>query len=175
MLAEVHQLQALAVGEIQTAARPQELVELRIRHLGRRSRLRTIMSELGTLPPAERPALGQAAGAAQKAILKALEQRQNELQDRTLADAIDVTLPGRLPRQGKLHPLTLLGEELTGIFRDMGFELAEGPEIEDEYHNFDALNTPADHPARDLGIPGDEKNANRIDHESVPARCLRRG
>ena len=150
MREEVEHLCETAAAEIQAAADLRELEDLRVRYLGRKSRLRAVMSQIGRQPPAERPALGQAAGAAQKAIQEALEQRQIALQDSGPEDAIDVTLPGRLPRVGRLHPLTRLSEELVGIFRDMGFGLAEGPEIEDEYHNFDALNTPADHPARDL-------------------------
>jgi len=149
MLEEVERLREAAVAEIE-AAGERELDDLRVRHLGRKSPLRTVMGRIGSLPPAERPALGQVAGAAQKAIQQALEQRQIALQDSSGADAIDVTLPGRLPRMGVLHPLTRLIEELTDVFRGMGFTQAEGPDIEDEYHNFDALNTPADHPARDL-------------------------
>ncbi|MBT4500917.1 MAG: phenylalanine--tRNA ligase subunit alpha [Gemmatimonadetes bacterium] len=150
MLEEVERLREAAVAEIEAAAGEQELDDLRVRHLGRKSPLRTVMSSIGSLPPAERPALGQIAGDAQKAIQQALEQRQLALQDDSGTDAIDVTLPGRLPRMGVLHPLTRLIEELTDVFRGMGFSQAEGPDIEDEYHNFDALNTPADHPARDL-------------------------
>ena len=150
MLEEVERLREAAVAEIEAAVGEQELDDLRVRHLGRKSQLRTVMSRIGSLPPAERPALGQVAGAAQKAIQQALEQRQFALQDGSGVDSIDVTLPGRLPRMGVLHPLTQLIEELTDVFRGMGFAQAEGPDIEDEYHNFDALNTPADHPARDL-------------------------
>jgi phenylalanyl-tRNA synthetase alpha chain len=150
MQEEVERLCETAVAEIRAAADLRELEDLRVRYLGRKSQLRAFMSRIGRLPPAERPALGQAAGTARKAIQEALGQRQTALQDSGLEDAIDVTLPGRLPRMGRLHPLTRLSEELIDIFRGMGFDLAEGPEIEDDYHNFDALNTPADHPARDL-------------------------
>lgn len=150
MQEEVEHLCETAVAEIRAAADLRELEDLRVRHLGRKSRLRVAMSQIGRQPPAMRPALGQVVGTAQKAIQEALDLRRVALQDSGPEDAIDVTLPGRLPRVGRLHPLTRLSEELTDIFRGMGFTLAEGPEIEDEYHNFDALNTPADHPARDL-------------------------
>ena len=150
MLEEVERLRLAAVAEIETATDLQALEELRVRHMGRKSQIRTVMSQIGKLPVAERPALGQAATAAQKAIQAALEQRQISLQENRQTDAFDVTLPGRRLPVGRLHPLTQLSEELIAIFRGLGFDLAEGPEIEDDYHNFDALNTPADHPARDL-------------------------
>ena len=150
MLEEVERLCLAAVAEIETGADLQALEELRVRHLGRKSQMRTVMSQIGKRPAAERPALGRAATAAQKAIQGALERRQIALQENRQTDAFDVTLPGRRLPVGRLHPLTQLSEELVVIFRGMGFDLAEGPEIEDDYHNFDALNTPADHPARDL-------------------------
>ena len=151
MLEEIEELHQTALSEIAAAADLQALEDLRVRHLGRRSRLREIMSSIGSLPPAQRPGIGQASSTAQKAIQLSLEQQQHALQDVTEVSAgIDMTLPGRRPLAGKLHPLTRQIEELIEIFQAMGFGVAEGPEIDDEYHNFDALNTPADHPARDL-------------------------
>ena len=151
MLEEVQQLGPTAVGEIQAAQDQKTLEELRVRHLGRKSPLRQAMSQIGKLPTAERPALGQVAGQVQKTIQQAFEDREMAL--RQAADAggsLDVTLPGRQPLFGRAHPLTQLTDELLGIFQGMGFDEADGPEAEDEYHNFDALNTPTDHPARDL-------------------------
>ena len=151
MLEEIEKLRDAALAEIASAADSAALEELRVRYLGRRSRLREIMSGIGALSPAERPQIGQASGAAREAIQDALEGRQQALQDVAEGDAgVDMTLPGRRPLAGRLHPLTRLTDELTGIFERMGFIVADGPEVEDEYHNFDALNTPADHPARDL-------------------------
>ncbi|MBI2502704.1 MAG: phenylalanine--tRNA ligase subunit alpha, partial [Candidatus Latescibacteria bacterium] len=88
-------------------------------------------------------------GGAQQAIQEALDQRRAALQEASLT-ALDVTLPGHRPLSGRLHPLYSLAEELSSIFQRLGFAVVDGPEVEDEYHNFDALNTPADHPARDL-------------------------
>lgn len=151
MLDKVQRLQSAAVGEIQTAQDDKALEELRVRHLGRKSPLRQIMGQIGQLPAAERPALGQVAGQAQKAIQQALDDQASVLRQATEAhSAIDVTLPGRRPLAGVAHPLARLTDELVAIFLGMGFDVADGPEAEDEYHNFDALNTPADHPARDL-------------------------
>ena len=151
MLDEVHQLQEAAVAEIEAAADLQVLEELRVRHLGRKSPLHQITKQIGTSPPDQRRALGQVTSAAQKALQDALEERQHQLQEAAEAgEAFDVTLPGRRPLAGKIHPLSQLSEELVAIFQGMGFSVADGPEVEDEYHNFDALNTAADHPARDL-------------------------
>ncbi len=151
MLEEIKQLRKAALAEIEATADLQTLQQLRTRHLGRKSRLRQILSAIGTLPPAQRPSLGQASGQTQKIIRTALEQRQHFLEETAEKGVeIDLTLPGRRPLAGKLHPLTCLAEELIEVFQGMGFGVAEGPEVEDEYHNFDALNTPADHPARDL-------------------------
>jgi len=151
MLDEVRQLESAAVEAIQVAGDDKVLADLRVRHLGRKSPLRQIMGKIGQLPPAERPALGQVVGEAQKAIQLALDARDLALRQVAEAEsAIDVTLPGRRPLPRSAHPLTRLTDQLVTIFQGMGFDVAEGPEVEDEYHNFDALNTPADHPARDL-------------------------
>ena len=151
MLEEVRYLASVAVGEIEAARDDKALEALRVHHLGRKSRLRQIARQIGHLPTAQRPALGEATGHAQKAIQQALDDKALALrQVAEAASALDVTLPGRRPLLGCAHPLSQLTDELIGIFQGMGFDVADGPEAEDEYHNFDALNTPADHPARDL-------------------------
>ena len=151
MLEEVRQLATEAVEEIEAAQDDKTLEALRVHHLGRKSRLRLIARQIGQQPAAERPALGEATGRAQQAIQQALDDKALALRQATdSASALDVTLPGRRPLLGCAHPLSQLTDELIGIFQGMGFDVADGPEAEDEYHNFDALNTPADHPARDL-------------------------
>lgn len=151
MLAEVQRLESEAVEEIRAADDDKALEELRVRHLGRKSPLRQVMGQIGQLPAAERPALGQVAGQAQKTIQQAFDDRERALQQAAeTGSALDVTLPGRRPLAGQAHPLAALTDELVTVFAGMGFDVADGPEAEDEYHNFDALNTPADHPARDL-------------------------
>ena len=151
MLEEVRQLASVAAEEIEAARDDKALEALRVRHLGRKSRLRQIARQIGRLPAAQRPALGAATGSAQKAIQQALDAKALALQQvAEAASVLDVTLPGRRPLLGYAHPLSELTDELIGIFQGMGFDVADGPEVEDEYHNFDALNTPADHPARDL-------------------------
>jgi len=108
------------------------------------------MGQIGQLPATERPASGQIAGQAQKAIQQAFDDKEMALRQAADAgSALDVTLPGRRPLLGRAHPLAQLTDELVNVFQGMGFDIADGPEAEDEYHNFDALNTPDDHPARD--------------------------
>jgi phenylalanyl-tRNA synthetase alpha chain len=150
MLDEVQQIESKAVAEIQAAQDEKTLEELRIRHLGRKSPLRLVMGQIGQLPTTERPASGQIAGQAQKAIQQAFDDKEMALRQAADAgSALDVTLPGRRPLLGRAHPLAQLTDELVNVFQGMGFDIADGPEAEDEYHNFDALNTPDDHPARD--------------------------
>ena len=151
MLEEVRQLASVAVTEIEAVQDDKALEALRVHHLGRKSRLRLIARQIGHLPAAQRPALGEATGRAQQAIQQALDDKALALRQMAeSASALDVTLPGRRPLLGCAHLLSQLTDELISIFQGMGFDVADGPEAEDEYHNFDALNTPADHPARDL-------------------------
>ena len=150
MLDEIQQIESKAVAEIQAAQDEKTLEELRICHLGRKSPLRLVMGQIGQLPATERPASGQIAGQAQKAIQQAFDDKEMALgQAAEAGSALDVTLPGRRPLIGRAHPLAQLTDELVNVFQGMGFDIADGPEAEDEYHNFDALNTPDDHPARD--------------------------
>jgi phenylalanyl-tRNA synthetase alpha chain len=150
MLAEIDELRQNALDAINAASDLKALEELRVHFLGRKSRIRQLLAQVGTLAPAERPALGQAAGACRKVLEDSLQARQATLQEAVdHGTAFDLSLPGRRPRLGKSHPLSQIADELTEILQEMGFVVADGPEVEDEYHNFDALNTPADHPARD--------------------------
>ena len=109
------------------------------------------MKQLGTLPKEEKPAAGKAVNGAKVALEAALAERRGELELKAALpqEATDFTLPGRRRVLGKLHPLTQVTEDIVRSFRKIGFVVADGPEVEDEYHCFDALNTPADHPARD--------------------------
>src|SRR5690606_34608270 len=109
---------------------------------------------MGKLSPEERPVVGQLANQARQAIEGALAEKIKEIEERVLAirlekETIDVTLPGKKPSLGKLHPLTAVLNQITEIFLGMGFDVAEGPEVELDYYNFEALNIPKNHPARD--------------------------
>lgn len=126
--------------------------DIRDRYLGRKnSVVAALMQTIATAPPAEKKAIGQRANE----LKQALEARWTAYQERAAAsarpaDAVDVTLPGRLAPLGRRHPLTIVREQMESIFARMGFTVVEGPEVEDEWHCFDALNMPAEHPARDM-------------------------
>ena len=150
MLAELQQLREEAAEAIGQARTPEELDALRSRYLGRKGRLRELMTRLPKLPPDEKPAAGKLANEVKNAIEKAFEEHALSGRPKTSAGpALDVTLPGLRRNLGTRHPLTQVNEQLIEVFARLGFETAYGPEIEDEYHNFDALNIPADHPSRD--------------------------
>ena len=131
-----------------------ELKAVRLAHAGDRSPLALANAEIGALPPRARAEAGKRVGAARREIARALAARQTELEEdrdrRVLVEeAVDVTLPWDRVPQGARHPVTTLEERLADVFVAMGYEVAEGPEVEDEWYNFDALNFPPDHPARE--------------------------
>jgi len=151
---ELARLREAALAEIASCRTEAELEALRIRYLGRKGSLTQVVRGLATVPPDERPALGalvnQAKEAVEAAVARASEQLAAERLAHSLAhDRIDVTLPGRCRPRGHAHPLRLIEDEIVELFVGMGFRVAEGPEIEDDYHNFAALNFEPDHPARD--------------------------
>ncbi|PYZ99652.1 phenylalanine--tRNA ligase subunit alpha [Gammaproteobacteria bacterium 2W06] len=130
-----------------------ELDAVRVAYLGKKGEITEQLKALGQLPADERPAAGQAINAAKQRVSERLEARRSELEAAELnvaleADRVDVTLPGRGEPPGGVHPITRTLERIESMFRGVGFAVAEGPEVEDDYHNFEALNIPADHPAR---------------------------
>jgi phenylalanyl-tRNA synthetase alpha chain len=141
-----------------------ELEQVRVRFLGRQGSLTQLLRSLGSLSPAERPRVGAAANEAKKELEHLLEVRLAETveAERRAARARerpDLTLPGRRPPRGAVHPLAQVDAQIVEIFAGLGFSVAEGPEIETDYYNFEALNFPPDHPARDMQdtffLPGD--------------------
>jgi phenylalanyl-tRNA synthetase alpha chain len=141
-----------AVAAAQTSA---ELEKIRVGVLGRQGELTQLLRSLGTLAPEERPLVGAAANEAKRELEALLDARlgttvEAERQAERRRQRLDLTLPGRRPPQGSLHPLTRVHDEIVAIFAGLGFSVAEGPEIETDYHNFEALNIPRDHPARDM-------------------------
>ncbi|HXG05237.1 MAG TPA: phenylalanine--tRNA ligase subunit alpha [Candidatus Binatia bacterium] len=144
-----------ARAAIARAGTSAELEQLRVRYLGRQGVLTRLLRSLGSLPDAERPAVGAAANALKRDLeawleLRLAETREAERRQERARQRLDLTLPGRRPPRGSLHPLTQVQDEIVRIFVGLGFSVAEGPEIEDDYHNFEALNIPRDHPARDM-------------------------
>jgi phenylalanyl-tRNA synthetase alpha chain len=146
-------LVAEATGRIDEAADIPALEQVRVHYLGKAGVLTAELKGLGRLPPERRPAVGQAINQAKRDLQAHMDARRERLEreamDRRLAAGrIDVTLPGRGQRSGGLHPVTRTLRRITGLFASAGFAVAEGPEIEDDFHNFGALNIPEHHPAR---------------------------
>ncbi|MGJ8723827.1 MAG: phenylalanine--tRNA ligase subunit alpha [Roseibacillus sp.] len=151
MNSDLAEIQTAALAAIASASDGQSLEQAKIDFLGKKGRLTAASALMKSLPNEEKPAFGQSLNAVRGAISGALDEKQSALQniaDREAIAGIDITLPGREIHTGGLHPLTRIKDDAIQILRRMGFALAEGPEIEDEFHCFDALNTPTDHPAR---------------------------
>lgn len=141
--------------EIERAATRRDLDEVRVKYLGKRGTLTQLLRALPGLPPAERPIVGREANEAKAGLESELDARQVVLEGaerraRLAADRPDLTLPGRRVRPGARHPLTQVHDEIVDVFTGMGFAVAEGPEVELDHYNFEALNIPKDHPARDM-------------------------
>jgi phenylalanyl-tRNA synthetase alpha chain len=144
-----------ARNEFAQCADPAALENAKAKYLGKAGALTELLKGLGKLPAGERPAAGAAINEAKQELEHALAARRAALADTRLtqqlaADAFDVTLPGRGRGMGTLHPLSRVQERVETIFRSLGFAVADGPEIEDDFHNFTALNTPENHPARSM-------------------------
>jgi phenylalanyl-tRNA synthetase alpha chain len=152
----IQELESGSLARIASARSPEELEAVRVGVLGRKEgALTQMMKEMGKLPPEERKSAGKLINAAKQKLEEALAAKENEFAQAGLgarldAEWIDLTLPAPGPRRGHLHPITQIQRELEDLFVSLGFAVLDGPEVETEYHNFDALNIPADHPARDM-------------------------
>lgn len=155
MRGELQNIVSQATTAIEGCKNPNDILNARAQYLGKKSELNAFYTRLRELPQEERPAFGALLNEARTEIEALLTKRENEIkqqawQEKTGTAATDLSLPGITADRGSLHPLTIVKREIESIFIGMGFEIAEGNEIEDEFHNFDALNTPADHPSRNL-------------------------
>ena len=155
MKTELQAIQAEALAALKSVETPDALESLRITYFGRKGKLTDVMKGMGNLSKAERPEIGKLANEVRTTLTQAFEAATQALHQRQQAnqleaEAVDITLPGRKPAYGKAHPITQTLERIEAIFTQMGFAVMTGPNVETEYYNFDALNTPADHPARDL-------------------------
>jgi phenylalanyl-tRNA synthetase alpha chain len=151
MKEQISEIQSAALAQIAAADGERSLEDARVAILGKKGSLTLAAAGIKDVPKEDKAAVGQLLNAARTTITAALEEKQAallEAADRRALEGIDITLPARVLHTGSLHPLTLIRDEAISILRRMGFALADGPEIEDEFHCFDALNTPADHPAR---------------------------
>lgn len=147
-------IEALAKEELSKVSDTKALEELRVKFLGKKGELTAILKQMGKLSAEERPVIGQLANKVRADIEESITNRVKEVkaqmtEKKLKEEALDVTLPGSKKNIGKLHPLNIVMNEIEEIFMGMGFDVADGPEVEYDYYNFEALNLPPDHPARD--------------------------
>ncbi|NGY78602.1 phenylalanine--tRNA ligase subunit alpha [Bacillus megaterium] len=155
MKERLQELQQEAIAKVETASALKELNDVRVAYLGKKGPITEVLRGMGKLSAEERPVMGALANEVREAIASKIEEKQTALEaaevERKLAsETIDVTLPGRPVKAGTHHPLTSVVEEVEDLFLGMGYEVAEGPEVEQDYYNFEALNLPKGHPARDM-------------------------
>ncbi len=155
MTGALDQLLEKALNELSNAETEEALLALRTKYLGRKGELTSVLRNIGAVAPKDRPAFGKRGNEvkdilAGKIELLLAEKGEKKHQRKLLAERIDVTLPGRKVSQGRLHPITQVSREICRIFAGFGFSVVEGPEVERDYYNFEALNIPKDHPARDM-------------------------
>jgi phenylalanyl-tRNA synthetase alpha chain len=155
MKERIQQLQQNSLADLQHAASLKDLQSIRVQVLGKKGSLTDMMKGMRDLSAAERPTIGSLINTFKDAFEEAYTQRQSyldelEISARLSRETIDVTLPGRQSRSGSLHPVSLVTDDIVDIFSRLGFSVEEGPEIEKDFYNFEALNIPKDHPARDM-------------------------
>lgn len=153
MQQDIHKLIQEAFVSIEHAKNIADIEKIRVQFFGKKGQITELLKNLGKLPPEERSVAGQLVNQAKQQLFTCLKQRTDdltaqELQAKLASEKIDVSLPGRKQALGSLHPVTRVRERVEQLFRSIGFDVVEGPEIEDDYHNFEALNIPEHHPAR---------------------------
>ena len=152
------QLEALrrqALDELENLHELKELEDFRVRYMGKKGSVTGLLRGMGALSPEERPVMGQLVNQLRQELEDAIAEKSNALQGelqkaKLAAEKIDVTMPGKREKVGGLHPLSVVLEDIIDIFQSMGFDVVDGPEVETDYYNFQALNVPEDHPARDM-------------------------
>ncbi|RYX88622.1 phenylalanine--tRNA ligase subunit alpha, partial [bacterium] len=151
----INSIKQQALEQINNVSNKDELNQLRVQYLGKKGELTSILKTLGSYSPEERSEIGKLANISKQELESAIELKNKQL-DKAVFDNIkdtewiDISQPGTKVKSGNLHPITQIQYELEDIFKSMGFSIFEGPELEDDYHNFEALNIPKDHPARDM-------------------------
>ncbi|MDY4414300.1 MAG: phenylalanine--tRNA ligase subunit alpha [Ruminococcus sp.] len=154
MKEQLEKIEVLAKEELNSCKEIKALDDLRVKYLGKKGELTAILKQMGKLSAEERPVIGQLANKVRADIEQAITEKTAVLKadaqaEKIKAESIDITLPGKKQSLGKLHPMTVVENEIKDIFMGMGFNIADGPEVDDDYHVFEALNLPPDHPARD--------------------------
>ncbi len=182
MTIDIDSLLAQATTKINNAQDPNALDQVRVEYLGKKGTLTEQLKALKNVPAEQRKAVGQSINKAKHALQQAIEARKNDLQEQVLqqklaSESIDVTLPGRGQNTGGLHPITQTIQRIESFFHGQGFMTADGPEIEDDYHNFEALNIPDNHPARAMQdtFYFDPNTLLRTQTSSVQIRVMEKG
>lgn len=152
---EISTVKQEALDKIASASSTQELQDIRIAYLGKKGSIQALMAEMKNLPKEEKPVFGQQVNAVKQEVTVALSEKMEELKKAELVESlkkekIDITLEGDKMERGTVHPLTMIQQELEDLFIGMGYKVAEGPEVELDYYNFELANLPKDHPARDM-------------------------
>jgi len=155
MKAKLEQIKTNALSALEKITQEKELESIRVQFLGKKGELTAILKQMGTLSPEERPVIGQLANKVRSEIEEQIDTYSKKLKAKAteaklLNETLDITMPGEKSEKGGLHPLNVVLEDMIDIFRSMGFDVVDGPEFETDFYNFEALNVPQDHPARDM-------------------------
>lgn len=155
MKEKLDEIRAVASSAIAAAETEKEIEELRVRFLGKKGELTAILKQMGSLSAEERPIMGQLVNEAKQKTEELINKKKSEIKEKATqlklkAETIDITMPGKAVKTGGLHPLNTVLDDMIDIFQSMGFDVVDGPEVETDHYNFECLNVPADHPARDM-------------------------
>ena len=155
MKEQLEQIKNEAIAALKNAVDLKEIDDVRVRFLGKKGELTAILKQMGGLSAEERPIMGQLANTVRAEIEETLDKTLTTLKSKALdlklkAETVDITMPAAKTAEGGLHPLSIVLDDMIDIFRSMGFDVVDGPEVETDHYNFEALNVPADHPARDM-------------------------
>lgn len=152
---KLEEIRASAMEALEALKTQQEVEDLKVRYLGKKGELTAILKQMGSLSAEERPVIGQLANEVRGKIEAAVREKLDALKEKAVeaklaAETVDITMPDKAVKQGHLHPLNVVLDDMIDVFQSMGFDVVDGPEVETDYYNFEALNVPADHPARDM-------------------------
>ena len=155
MKEKIEAIRAAAKNAIAASADENEIEELRVKYLGKKGELTAILKQMGSLSPEERPAMGQLVNEAKQKLEALIAEKKAQMKEkatemRLKAETVDITMPAKPVKTGGIHPLNLVVNDMIDIFMSMGFDVVDGPEVETDHYNFECLNVPADHPARDM-------------------------
>ena len=155
MKQQLEQIRATALLAVENAQDSKEIEELRVKYLGKKGEITAILKQMGGLSAEERPVIGQLANEVRASIESAIAVQGEKMKAAALdkklkEETLDITMPSKKSKQGHLHPINIVLNDMIDIFQSMGFDVVDGPEVETDYYNFEALNVPADHPARDM-------------------------